>query len=156
MVYWIFLSNYFRSVLFCGILWPQFVILRPHRPQHVLVVYDFWLYLYIAWTACTYTQFRACLHQSITTFSHSRMNKDLKQEAAASGGGEINIAARDKSVDPFKGASWSITKPLGIRKKYRFPDNSLLVESFGSSGSYGSLNDEETFTKRLNPPDFVK
>ncbi len=84
------------------------------------------------------------------------MNKDLKQETAASRDGEINVSVRDKSVDPFKVTSWSITKPLGIRKKSRFPDNSLLAESFGSSSSYGSLNDEETFIKRLNPPDFVK
>ncbi|XP_064399502.1 transmembrane protein adipocyte-associated 1 homolog [Halichondria panicea] len=88
--------------------------------------------------------------------NYFRMNKDLKQETAASRDGEINVSVRDKSVDPFKVTSWSITKPLGIRKKSRFPDNSLLAESFGSSSSYGSLNDEETFIKRLNPPDFVK
>ncbi len=124
-------------------------------------MYSSYMIFGFTWTACTctYTHSLGLVYTtpSPCTFSHSRMNKDLKQEAAAaSGGGEINIAARDKSIDPFKGVSWSITKPLGIRKKSRFPDNSLLVESFGSSSSYGSLNDEETFTKRLNPPDFVK
>ena len=71
--------------------------------------------------------------------------------------GQINVAARDRSTDPFNKSSWSktLTKPLGIGKKSSyFSSGSYLAESYGSSSSYGSLNDdEETFIKRLTPPD---
>lgn len=84
--------------------------------------------------------------------AYYRMNTALKQEVAESK--EINASSRDKSrsVDPFKSSWSSITNPLGIKRKHQFPSTAYLVESYGSSSSYGSL-DEETFIRRLTPPD---
>ncbi len=82
------------------------------------------------------------------------MNQALKDEVAgtSSKNGDINAIPRDKSSDKLK-SSWSISKPLRIGKKPRFPDTSFFAESYASSSSYGSLNDEETFIKRLTPPE---
>ena len=83
------------------------------------------------------------------------MNKDLKEQAANKEN-RINVATKDQAESSVFSHT-SSSNPLRIgRKGYsKFGDQtSLLPESFGSTSSYGSVNDEEMFNRLT--PEFVK
>lgn len=81
------------------------------------------------------------------------MNKDLK-EASNSARTNINASSKNSTTESFF-KSWTFSKPMRVgSKRNSLPVHpSILDGSYGSSSSYGSLNDEETFTKRLTPPE---
>ena len=75
----------------------------------------------------------------ILSFVH-RMNKYVK------GPGRINTSAQDSSLAkrPFV----VTPRPIQAKKRGFFEDQtSLIAGSYSSTSSYGSLNDEEIFTR---------
>lgn len=74
--------------------------------------------------------------------NYFRMNKPAK------GRGQINTSVKDSSLNrrPFRQSS----RPILTKKRPFFEDQtSLTAGSFSSTSSYGSLNDEEAFTRQL-------
>ena len=79
------------------------------------------------------------------------MNKALKQQAAAAK--QINVNT-DSSSRKHQ-TSMRVTNPVQVRRKtYLEEQTALIAASLDSTASsYGSLNDEEMFTRMRTEPD---
>ena len=87
--------------------------------------------------------FRVHVHVLISDFCpplDDRMNKPVK------GPGQINTSAQDSSLN--RRSFRQTSRPILTKKRSFFEDQtSLTAGSYSSTSSYGSLNDEEAFTR---------
>ncbi len=91
---------------------------------------------------------------AFTLYDFLRMNSSLLMKSSEIGSGQINEDPND--TESSKGKRSGSTNPLDIGRKKRslFADHtSLIAESYETSGSYGSM-DEESFV-RQDTPDYT-